>query len=285
MISVLEYLELSAKRLPDKTAVADPEERASFEELLKSAERIGSALAAHVSAGSPVPVYLPKGVKAVRAFMGAVCAGCFYSMLDKKQPEARLSSILDTLDAKVLVTDYENAEKASLYYEFPKKHRWILLLGVSLFYYVSAGPLFLLYLLFAAVTTWVGGRYASRGINALLSYMLIPYQFTRMKIHTIETEDFDDLILGSSHGSAAIDPAVLSEKTGRTCFSAAAGGPACLPNGFTPIPYTAAGDRSIPELSFLEGMEGYIRDNREYFEKTIRCVQKYKYLSEKYNEY
>lgn len=44
MISVLEYLELSAKRFPDKTAVADPEEKASFEELLQSAERIGSAL-------------------------------------------------------------------------------------------------------------------------------------------------------------------------------------------------------------------------------------------------
>ena len=61
-------------------------------------------------------------------------------------------------------------------------------------------------------------------VNALLNFFFIPYQFTRMKIHNIETNTYDDLILGSSHGCAAIDPAVLSETTGRTAFNAAAGG-------------------------------------------------------------
>jgi len=60
--------------------------------------------------------------------------------------------------------------------------------------------------------------------NQILNYLLIPYQFTRMKIHRIETESWQDLILGSSHGCSALDPAVLTEKTGRSCFNAAAGG-------------------------------------------------------------
>ena len=61
-------------------------------------------------------------------------------------------------------------------------------------------------------------------LNLLLNYLFIPYQFTRMKVHRVETETFQDLILGSSHGCAAFDPSVISEATGRTCFNAAAGG-------------------------------------------------------------
>lgn len=60
-------------------------------------------------------------------------------------------------------------------------------------------------------------------INTALNYMLIPYQYPRVKIHTIETQTFDDLILGTSHSFSAINPAVLSESTGRTCYNASVG--------------------------------------------------------------
>ena len=36
------------------------------------------------------------------------------------------------------------------------------------------------------------------GVNAVFNYLLIPYTFTRYKLHMIESETFDDLILGSS---------------------------------------------------------------------------------------
>ena len=61
-------------------------------------------------------------------------------------------------------------------------------------------------------------------LNLILNFVFIPYQFTGMKIHRIETEDFQDLILGSSHGCAALDPDVMEEITGRKTFNAAAGG-------------------------------------------------------------
>ena len=46
-----------------------------------------------------------KGVKAIYAFMGIVSAGCFYILLDPKLPTERLRSVLDTLQAEVLLTD------------------------------------------------------------------------------------------------------------------------------------------------------------------------------------
>ena len=65
MYSVLEYLEDSVKRFPDKIAFADPEEEISFSELMRRAKRIGTALARALPPGSPVPVHLPKSVQAV----------------------------------------------------------------------------------------------------------------------------------------------------------------------------------------------------------------------------
>ena len=117
MYSVLEYLEDSVKRFPDKIAFADPEEEISFSELMRRAKRIGTALARALPPGSPVPVHLPKSVQAVTVFLGALYAGCFYVFLDRKQPAARLKSILETLDAAVLVTDESGAEAVKSFFD------------------------------------------------------------------------------------------------------------------------------------------------------------------------
>ena len=113
MINVLEYLEQSAARFPDKTAFADLNEEVTFAQLVLNAKKIGTALAGMAGTGRPVPVFLAKSVRAVTVFMGAVYAGSFYTMLDPKQPASRLGSILDTLDAAFLVTDQAHEEKAT----------------------------------------------------------------------------------------------------------------------------------------------------------------------------
>ena len=77
---------------------------------------------------------------------------------------------------------------------------------------------------FKKLLPFLVGLIAFLCINSLLNFLFVPYQFTRVKIHKIETESFDDLILGSSHGSSAMDPDVISGHTGRSCFNAAAGG-------------------------------------------------------------
>ena len=111
--SVLNYLKNSSERFPDKIAFADPEESVTFRELRERGMRIGSALSRVLPPRSCVPVFMPKGVKAVSVFMGAAYAGCFYSMLDMKQPVSRLESVLDSLDASYIVTSRE-VDEASL---------------------------------------------------------------------------------------------------------------------------------------------------------------------------
>lgn len=104
MNNVLEYLEHSAALYPDKMAFADETTRCTYRELQEQARIAGSRLAGRVQPGRPVPVLMEKSVSAVALFMGIVYAGCFYVMLDAKQPAVRLQQILKTLECDLIVS-------------------------------------------------------------------------------------------------------------------------------------------------------------------------------------
>lgn len=53
---------------------------------------------------------------------------------------------------------------------------------------------------------------------------LYPCTFMRNDIHAVVTEQYDDIILGTSHGMTDIDPAVMEEITGRTGHNVCVGG-------------------------------------------------------------
>ena len=105
--SILEYLEESGERYPEKVAFADVNTSCTYQELVHRARRIGTALSRRVKPGRPVPVFMDRGVDTICLFMGIVYAGCFYVLLDTKQPKARIKQILDTLCADVLITTKE----------------------------------------------------------------------------------------------------------------------------------------------------------------------------------
>lgn len=120
MTNVLAYLEHSAQLFPNKTAFADIDEAVTYSELVSRAKSIGTALLKAGKGGEGVPVFLAKSVRAVSVFMGAVYAGCFYSMMDVKQPAARLGKILETLDSGFLVTDRAHLQEAKELAAFAK---------------------------------------------------------------------------------------------------------------------------------------------------------------------
>ena len=103
--NILDYLESSAERFPNKTAFADEYTSCSYRDLERRARTAGTCIAKKAEPGSPIPVFMEKSVNAIYAFMGAVYAGCFYVLLDPKLPSERLKQILNTLEARVLVAD------------------------------------------------------------------------------------------------------------------------------------------------------------------------------------
>ena len=102
--SILSYLENTARRIPEKTAVIDESRSASWRELLLFSRRVGTALAQRGAFGRPVAVYMEKSIPALCAFFGATYAGGCYSFFNPELPGVRLKSIQSVLDAAVIVT-------------------------------------------------------------------------------------------------------------------------------------------------------------------------------------
>ncbi len=110
--NVLEYLDESAARFPDRIAFGDDKTTLTFSELRDCARRAGSYLIGRVDMNRPVAVFMEKTPECVAAFFSAVSAGCFYVPLDTKMPRERIKLIFDTLDPAFVFYDEKNAETA-----------------------------------------------------------------------------------------------------------------------------------------------------------------------------
>ena len=108
--NVLEYLEYTVRRLPEKTAFADEEETLSFQQVSDRSRRVGSSLARHGAYREPVIVYMKKCPSAITAFLGVIYAGCFYVPIDEEMPRRRMELILENTQARYLVYDESTQE-------------------------------------------------------------------------------------------------------------------------------------------------------------------------------
>ena len=103
--NILEYLEQTAPRVPDKTAFADDNMQLTFGEVQQNAKAIGSKLLAEGLYGEPVVVFMEKSPAAINAFFGVVYAGCYYVPLDVEMPAFRIEMILDQLKPRAVICD------------------------------------------------------------------------------------------------------------------------------------------------------------------------------------
>ena len=103
--NVLEYLEQTVPRLPDKVAFADDAVQITFSQLSRNARAIGTALLRDGLSGEPVVVFMEKSPKAVNAFFGVVYAGCYYVPLDAEMPAFRIEMIMEQLAPRAVICD------------------------------------------------------------------------------------------------------------------------------------------------------------------------------------
>ena len=91
--NVLEYLEQTAPRVPDKVAYGNEDTEVTFGEVLRNAQAIGTFLKRQGHYKEPVVVFMRKHPNAIISFYGAVYAGCFYVPIDEEMPKHRIELI------------------------------------------------------------------------------------------------------------------------------------------------------------------------------------------------
>lgn len=103
--NVLEYLEQTAPRLPDKLAFSNGTEGLTFGQVYDRARSVGSHLLRCGAAGESVVVFMEKHPDTVAAFFGVIYAGCFYVPVDAEMPRFRVELILKQLGARFILCD------------------------------------------------------------------------------------------------------------------------------------------------------------------------------------
>lgn len=111
--NILEYLDATAARVPDRTAFADENTVLSFCQFREAGRKVGTWLSLHGFKYEPVIVYMRKSPESLAAYFGAVYGGCFYVPLDDEMPNRRIRLILRDTQARVMICDQETAERAT----------------------------------------------------------------------------------------------------------------------------------------------------------------------------
>ena len=108
-----DYLEETVRRFPEKTAFVDPDGSLTFSQLLEKAQAVAPALITTAKPRQTIAFYMDKSAATLAGFMGAMYAGCAYSLLNLRHPAARLAQILAVLKPPMIVTDAANREAIS----------------------------------------------------------------------------------------------------------------------------------------------------------------------------
>lgn len=107
---VTDYLDESARKYSDKTAVVDENRKMTYAELEKESKGIAMELIGKGMFRKPVAVYLEKSCECISAFMGTLYSGNYYTMIDVKMPVSRIKKITDTLQPVCIITDKNHVE-------------------------------------------------------------------------------------------------------------------------------------------------------------------------------
>ena len=110
--NILEYLENTVVKCPDKVAFANEEMGLSFAQTYNIARRIGSFIHAEGYYKQPVVVFMQKHPTTLATFFGVMYAGCYYVPLDSEMPQHRIELIFGTLQAGALICDDTTAQIA-----------------------------------------------------------------------------------------------------------------------------------------------------------------------------
>lgn len=112
--NILQILEQTTKKYPNKIAFADTKKEATYEKFTKEAKQIGSGLVKLEKTNEPIAIYIDKTVACLETMMGVLYSGNFYTILDTASPQERIQTILNTLKPIAIITDKKNLEKAKL---------------------------------------------------------------------------------------------------------------------------------------------------------------------------
>lgn len=103
-INVLEYLENTVKKYPNKLAFTDVNNKYSFKQFDNLAKSIATGIVKKiVKVNSPIVVLVDRNVESLISMMAVLYSGNFYVPLDNKMPKKRLEDIISQVNPSLII--------------------------------------------------------------------------------------------------------------------------------------------------------------------------------------
>lgn len=118
MNNIIDYLEKTEQRFPEKIAFADPVSEISYRDLRRLSLVYGAGFVrgtirddiAPINIENAVAFFMEKESSCLPIMFGAMYAGAFYSFIDVRQTKERTLSIVSCIEPGIIITNDENRE-------------------------------------------------------------------------------------------------------------------------------------------------------------------------------
>ena len=117
MKHLIQLLDQTAARWPDRPAFCDEHHTFTWAGTRDRVRRIGAALARRGVQGRAAALYLEREAPCVQAMLAVLAAGGFYTVLDIAQPAGRVRQITDRLAPALILTDEAHRDAAAAFGE------------------------------------------------------------------------------------------------------------------------------------------------------------------------
>jgi len=112
MINIIEYFEKNLPVQANKIAIIDNDRTIDFNTLAAQSKKLASILIEKRNIfNKPIAVFLPKSIESVVSNLGITYSGNIYMNLDIKNPDTRISNILQKIQPEIIVTNKSLAQK------------------------------------------------------------------------------------------------------------------------------------------------------------------------------
>lgn len=113
--NVLEYLEQSILKVPNKVAYIGDNEEKTFEEVYQESRAIASFLYEKNHYNEPIVVFMGKQPRTIVTFYGVIYSGNYYVPIDEEMPKHRIELIFQSLNPKAVICDDETSSLLASY--------------------------------------------------------------------------------------------------------------------------------------------------------------------------
>lgn len=109
-MSILKYLESSAERFPDKTAIADREHGYTFNELQQASYALAAVSPLCDVKGKGIGVFVERNADMIVCFLAIAASGNYYIPLDIDMPASKLNIIINNSGIELIIGSEECAK-------------------------------------------------------------------------------------------------------------------------------------------------------------------------------